>query len=247
MASFKFKFLLIMLSIMSVVGLYLYIPASTLVWLSIVPALAFSVFTKRYFLVVISIAVFLQTILIFVAAMAGKADEVTETANILIYLYNVLYPYGFDCNLIALMGGHVIWLISVFIIFVVIIAWFTSFDEFRTMIAFSFFILMFTTFHLLVNIFSYLFPPLRDFMLSNWLMQWIIAFMYGILPFIVLVLCMMFLFTIYDYQERRQHKKDLAALVRRTEGRRVRTAIKWFAVLTFVIFLIVIIFAGVMQ
>lgn len=247
MASFRMKFFLLMVSILTTVALTLYLPASTLVWISIVPSLVFSAYTKRLFLVLICLAVFLQAILIFVAAMAGTADEIATSATILIYLYRVIYPYGFEGNLIELMGAHVIFIISVFIIMIMIVAWFTRFDEFRTMIAFSFFISVFATFYILVNVFSYLIPPLRDFFLTNEIVRYVIVLFYGILPFIVLTIIFIFLFTIWDYKERKRARKDIAQIDRRLRGRRISSILKYLAVICFFVFLIVIIFAGVMQ
>lgn len=233
MVSFRMKILLCIASILLVAAAFFYIPASHLVYLSLIPAIVYGFVTKRFFLVLISILVFATTILLFFA-MYFQVEGLVEMIDMIIYLYQVIYPYRLAANITEFLLSYWLGIISAFIIMILIIGAKTRFNTFRIMVIFSYFIMLFTTFFLLVNIFCYLIPPLQDFMLTSPGVHEFLIFMYGVLPFIVLVLSLMFLFTIWDYRERKRHKKDVGAMKKKM-GPRTMKIMKYAAVFALIL------------
>jgi len=238
------KFMLCIVSILVIAATFFYLPASALVFVSLIPALIYGFWTRRIFLVLISVAVFATTFLLFIAMLQGVTDAWAEMIGMVIYLYQVIYPYQLSLNIIEFMGTGWIWVISLFIFFVLLVGHLIKFNTFKVMIVFSYFIMLFTTFYLIANVFCYLIPPLRDFILNAPVMREILTFMYGVLPFIVLTLILMFLFTIYDYRERRVHSKDARGL-KKQMGPRTMTLMKYGAILALILLALCVIFIAI--
>jgi len=169
----------------------------------------------KWFLVVLSAVVILAVVGLLALMWSGTIGEFSETVNMLTYLYHIIYPYQLSLNLVELLGMQVLFGVSVLIILLFAFGFLIHQNEFRLAISSSYLLLFFTSFFLIVNIFFYLIPPLRDFILTDPILQWIILFFYGILPYITLTLSLLFLCFCWDVREKVKQTRDSATINRR--------------------------------
>jgi len=218
------------MAILSTVALSFYIPISTFVYICIIPCLVYNFVTKRFFLVLIAVLVFVTMLLMFIVIITGHIEDITENISLIAFLYNQIYPFGISVNLMSILSESIIYYCGLFIIMTIMIAWILHFDEFKVMIVFSYFIFVFTTLYLVLNIFLYLIPALRVLILENYFLQQIMTLFYGILPFIVFVLILLFLMTLYDHKQRQKNKNDVKQL-NKIRFKRVGKVFKYFTLI----------------
>lgn len=182
-----------------------------------------------------ALIVFGATLLLFVTMILGQSEEAREMIEMLVYLYTVIYPYQLNTNVLLFIGTSWIWVISVFVFFVLLVGHAIKYNTFKIMVVFSYFIMVFTTFYLIANVLCYLIPPLQWAVFSIPGFMQFMVFMYGVLPFTVLVLILMFLLTIYDYRERKESGRDARTITKKM-GPRTMAVMKYTAVLGLIIF-----------
>jgi len=189
--------------------LFLWVPASTLTFLAMIPALVFGIYSHRLFIAFLGLIIFLGAAFLFYELVMGNISEVSELASLFVFLYKALYPYGLQLNVIAVLGGPVILLVLGFLLFVIILAQVARFSEIQIMISFSYFSLVFTSFYLLCNMFLYLLPFLRDLIFESPVLQFMLSIFYGIIPLIILTLAIYCLLSLFKRRTRAQLKQSI--------------------------------------
>lgn len=247
MVSFRIKFILTIVNILVISLLFNYVPASSMVFLSILPALVFGIMSRRFFLVLFAfiLAVIIAGLMVSMFVFP-LGEEVGESIDFVVYLYLQIFPYQTSLNIVNILGIEALLGVSLFIFVILIAGWMIRLNTFKIMIVFSYFIMVFTSIYLVLNIFLYLFPPLRVMILANEFLRYILAFFYGILPLIVLTLSLLFLETILSYRERQNMKKDVNTIAKKvTNSNTFYLFIRAISALLIVIFVIILIVLGI--
>ena len=242
MVSFRLKFMLIIVNICLCALLFSYVTPSLLVLLALVPALVYGVYTHRFFLILMAVLMFttisglFACLILFPEAMG----EIAEGINLIAFLYRQIFPYQMQINLFALMSAEIIYGITIFLFFDLITAWMLKIDTFKMMIAFSYFIMIFTSLYLILNVFLYLFAPLRVLVLESVWLQCMLFSFYVVLPFIVLVLIFLFLETFFSREERRKYHKDVKVMDKGLNRRHIKQLMKYLTVFFMIVFILVL-------
>jgi hypothetical protein len=210
------------------------VPASSLVFLALIPALLYSLMSfhgnHKWFFVVLSAIILLCTIGLYLLMVTGNIHQLGETITMLGYLYQLIYPYQLNVNLLGLLGWGVLFGSGIFIILLLCFGWMFKLDEFKLAVSASYLVMFFTSFFLIMNIFFYLIPILRDFVLTNPVLQWIIILFYGILPYLTFTLSLLWLCCCWDMREKAKQQRDTQTLNRDLGNKHVGSLSKWLAV-----------------
>lgn len=239
---------LVLLNIGLIIFAYLYMPVSTLVMFSSIPAVIYSIYTKRYFLILLVGSVYAILIVVFVLALFDPDLLVQgiENVNLVVYLYKQLYPYEISVSVTSLLSIVVIVWISIAIYLFLFLSRAFGFDEFKTMIVFSFVIVFFSSLYFIFNIFTFIIPYLKPILIDNFVMKWIFSFFYIWLPFVTLNFIMLFMEDIsIDHVKRGEYKESAQKMRQIKPKRQVSELLKIMAIIT-VIILVVIILVGIM-
>jgi len=205
----QWRIVKLLISFGLVLLLFLVIPVSSIVFLAIIPALIFSVYSHRLFFVLIAGLVFLGSIGLFYGMIVGI--DISQVISIVIFLYTIIYPYKLELNIFTALGVGMIFFTLFFLLAIVGLAYLIKYSEVRILVGFSYFSMVFTGFYLLVNMFTYIISPLRNLILNNAALQFALAIFYGIIPLIVLTLMFYWLFSFIDRRDRAQFKAKLVS------------------------------------
>lgn len=257
MVSFKLKVFLLVGIITAVVILFslLNLPASVLVLLALLPCMIYSLFSfhgsHKWFLFLLTLLTFVGTVGLFIALFLGYAPELGETTSMIAYLVAILFPFRMDADLLSLLGPQVLVTVCIVTILIFLCGWAVKTDEFKLAIAGSYFLAFFTSFFLFINVFCYLIPPLQDFILSSPGVNWVLMLFYGILPFFIFTLSVLWLicqilahFQHGGVKEKLDRVQDTQRINKQLNRPTMGRLTKWF-ILFMVIALAVIIIACV--
>lgn len=211
----KRNFGLVIINLIVLIFGFMYVPVSSLVMLSTIPAVIYSFYSKRWSLIVVVVAVYAALLLIFMATVMNPASviELGQNLNILFHLYLAIYPYEINVSIVSLLGFELMFYLTLFIFTVLLVSVIMKKSEFTTMITFSLGVLMFSAVYLMINVFSFVFPQLEYYMVNNIAFQYIFAFFYIILPFLTLNLTLLYLeLVILDWRKRQDYEIEAKKL-----------------------------------
>lgn len=243
------NFFLMLINTILLYFLFLNISVSTAVFIATIPAILYSIWSKRYILILVVLVVYFVTIGIFFVSIYNPAlfETGLEQINILLYLYQRIYPFGLNQTIYHLLGGSVIFYMLIFMFFVLFFGAVLKFDEFKLMIVFSFFIGVFSAMYLVLNIFCFIFPGLEIFLFYNPIFSWTILIFYIILPFFTFILIVLYLeLLLVDNVKRSDYKQDSKELNSPKNNPAIYKITKIMLILI-VILLLLFIFIGVFE
>jgi len=244
MVKFRWKFTLTIMNILIVLFAYCWLPVSSLVMVASIPAIVYSIYSKKLFLSVITVAMFFLFYFLFWLGIINPTEliRVFENGALIFYLYTKIYPYEIDISLISVLNIDLIFWLSIFIFFIIIFSYFSKINEFTMMLSFSYFLLLFSSVYLLFNVFLYLIPPLKVLLFSNVVSAWVFLFLYLIFPFVSLVLTMLFVeLSIISIKDRHKYEK-IDKIIKKKKSRHLSTVLSIIAIAIIGVIISIIIF-----
>lgn len=213
MVSFNRKYLFAIINMIVICVLYNFIPPSSLVFIAMIPALFFGIWTKKFFLIVFSLMLLFIVIGLFVFLMVfPNLGVLTENVNFIVYIYSQIFPYEMNYSILSLMDIKVLLWVGVIIFFILIGSVFMKRNEFDVMVTFSYFIMLFTAFFLVFNVFFYLIPSIRVLILLNPILRYILFFFYAILPILVFTLFILMIECLFSKSERSKYARNISKM-----------------------------------
>lgn len=239
----KRNFSLILLNTIIVTVLFAMniIPVSTLVMITMIPAVVFSIYTKKWFLILITCVTFTISLLLFFMTFLapGLIVEGMEALTLIAYLYSKIYPYGISVSILQLINITLLLYLSLFMLCVLCISILIKYSEFTTMIGFSFAVLYINLIYFLINILAYLFPFLLMFMIENVITQYIFMFFYVIIPFIVLNFMLLYCeLVLLDTFKQRDYQSEARKLSKGQKEERFNKTLLVIVVITITLMII---------
>lgn len=212
---FKRNFMLVIVNVIILAFVFCYIPVSSLVMLSMLPAIIYAFYSKRGSLIIITVAVYGIILAIFFLCILQPSTviELGENVNIIIHLYQAIYPYQINVSILHLLGFTLIFYMTLFIFFTLLISIIIKISEFSAMITFSYAVTVFAAIYLILNVFSFIIPQMQYYMANNVIFQYMFAFFYVILPFLTLNFIVLYLeLCIMDAFKRKDYDREAKKL-----------------------------------
>lgn len=213
MAKLAWKFLLAVVNIVLTAFLFCYVPISYLILFASIPAIVYSVYTKKFFLLCFCGLVFGVLIFVFLGGIwyQNELTEFLANLNIIVYIFVKIYPYGLSSRLLDMLSVDQIATLGLglgaFIFLVLFIAFCGRISNLATMLNFSYFVMVFTSLYLVINVVCYFFRPLEALLFSIPLVSWFFIFLYVIVPFLAVVFTFLFIeMSILSVGERRKDR-----------------------------------------
>lgn len=240
----KRNFGLVILNLLILAIAFMYVPVSTLVMISTIPALIYAFYTKRWSLIIVVLGIYSAVVFIFIACIMNPDSviELGRNLNIIFHLYMAIYPYEINVSILTLLGFELAFYLTLFVFFTLLISTVMKISEFSAMITFSFGILLFSGIYLLFNIFSFIIPQLQYYMVNNAIFQVIFLFFYIILPFLTLNLIILYLeLVLLDWRKRNDYKVEAKRLNKGSQKINLSNLLKILLILTIILFAVIII------
>lgn len=242
----KRNFLLLIANVVIIIFGFLYIPVSTLVMLAMLPAVIYAIWSKQWALVALTCVIFGVFLLVFFACLFQPAAVVQlgENINFIFHLYLAIYPYEINISIAHLLGFQLMFWLTIFLFFVLLVSVLVNYSEFTLMVAFSTIVMMFSVIYFLLNIFSFLIPQLQYYMANNFIFQFVFVFFFVILPFLTLVFMILYVeLYLIDVFKRQDYKQEAIKIKR---SQKLTSILKWLGIGFIILFAIIIIGGGVL-
>ncbi|MHA1403773.1 MAG: hypothetical protein ACTSSI_08415 [Candidatus Helarchaeota archaeon] len=233
-----FKFTLSVINLLVITLLFFYIPTSTLVWLAYIPALVYSIYSRRLALSAIAFTVFFVVILIYMIGLLFPLQIIQFFQNvaIVLFLYTKLFPYDIEINLLTVLDYSILSWIVLLILGILIASVFLRYSELHVMLSFSYFTLLFSLFYLVLNVLMFLIPPLQVVLETFLFTRWMLIFFYVIVPLLTLLFTLLFVENYAaSYKERNKYEKQNQALKKKKSGK-VGQILKYIAIFAVIFF-----------
>lgn len=225
--------------------LFCYVPASYLILIASIPAIIYSLYTRKFFLLFFCGLVFLLLLFIFLSGMWFQEQLLIflKSVNILAYIFVRIYPYGLHVNLLDMVSleqlSLLLFYLGLFVFFVLLCSLPLKISNISVMLNFSYFVITFSSIYLIVNVFCFVFRPLETLIFSIPWISWIFVFLYFIIPFLSLVFIFQYIeLTILDLGE---HQKDVRTIEKHKTKKSVilRKIVKGLVVVMVIMFIVI--------